>query len=190
MFIGDDNDADSQRFKLELEGENELVILGLNPSTARGMSKNFPKEKTCDDNTIKRIKGFSERAWNVPELKLDGFLMLNICAQSTSDSETLAEDSALHEKNKQKIESYLADKANPVVLLAYGDAVSEKKFPFLKTYLKEIVEIFKKHGATFYHLGDLTKEGNPRHPLFLPYNTPFNSMGENELPRVKTRGIV
>ena len=53
--IGDDEDTESQRFKLELEGENELVILGLNPSTARGMSKNFPKEKTTQFYTAAYI---------------------------------------------------------------------------------------------------------------------------------------
>ena len=56
---------------------------------------------------------------------------------------------------------YLSDKKNISVLLAYGDNVS--KLQFLQKYKNQIIDIFTKHGATFYHLGDLTKKGNPRH---------------------------
>lgn len=162
-FIGDDEDNANQRFKLELEGKNELIILGLNPSTARGKSSGYPN--MIDDPTLKRAVEFSKRNWNWDKTitEFDGFLMLNVCAQSTSKPINLVVNDALHEMNKKKIKKYLFVKNNISVLLAYGDNVSEKKLSFLKRYLGEIVEIFEKHEATFYHLGDLTKKGNPRH---------------------------
>ena len=160
-FIGDDEDNADQRFKLELEGKNELIILGLNPSTARGKSSGYPN--MIDDPTLNRAVTFSLLNWNVATPVFNGFLMLNVCAQSNSKPEKLVANDALHEKNKKKIEEYLSGKNAVSVLLAYGDNVSKKSLSFLKRYLDEIVKIFKKHEATFYHLGNLTNKGNPRH---------------------------
>ena len=177
MFIGDDEDTEKQRFKLENPGKNELVILGVNPSTARGESKSFPAGKTCDDQTIKKVNGFAEGNWNSPDIKFDGFLMLNVCAQSTSNPDELICDDKLHERNKEKIKSYLATfskKQEISVLLAYGDTVENTKKPFLQYYLKDIIEIMKSYKVKFYHLGDFTKSNNPRHLLYLSYDSEFN----------------
>ncbi len=109
-FIGDDEDNVNQRFKLELEGKNELIILGLNPSTARGESSGYPN--MIDDPTLNRAVEFSKRNWNWDKTitEFDGFLMLNVCAQSTSKPINLVVNDALHEMNKKKIEEYLSGK--------------------------------------------------------------------------------
>ena len=45
---------------------------------------------------------------------------------------------------------------------------------------QEVVSILRKAGAKLYTLGELTKQGQPRHPLFVPAHTqrrPFHGVG-------------
>ena len=72
MCYGDDDDNESQRFKFEMSGTNELIIIGINPSNARGISKNY--EDWTDDSTIDRAITFSIRNWNYQKEAFDGFL--------------------------------------------------------------------------------------------------------------------
>ena len=62
-------------------------------------------------------------------------------------------------------------------LLDYIDAAQEDKGTFLidkRNYLKDclewIVAIADRYGCTWYHVDALTKEGHPRHPLYLKKN--------------------
>ena len=181
-FIGDYNDTEDVRYKFEMKGTNELIVVGINPSTARADPKGteFPKK----DATIRKIIGFLSRKRGRFS-DFDGFLMLNLSVQSSIEPAKLQEsqNKALHERNLQKIESYLKElkKSQEAisVLLAYGDAISNGKF--LKNNLCSIVSLFQQHSTHFFRLGDLTKKGNPRHPLYLSYNTKLVEITNEEL---------
>ena len=185
MYYGDDDDNESQRFKFEMSGTNELIIIGINPSKARGVSKNY-KDWT-DDPTIDRAIAFSTRKWNYQKETFDGFLMLNVCAQSDSKPENIEKEQnrQLHQTNLKKIETYLKGKSNVFVLLAYGDAIS--KVNYLKENLKDIVFVLKQHNPkpVFFWLGK-TQKGNPRHLLpknfsQLPITTPLEEITSEKL---------
>ena len=178
MFYGDDDDSDEQRYKFEMRGENELIIIGINPSTARGVSKNF--SQWADDQTIRKAKGFVTRSISALN-KFNGFLMLNVCAQSAKKPEKLAlvRDVVLHNKNLDKIKKYLEGKNGISVLLSYGDLIFERAY--LKQNLREIIAELQKHNATFYRLGKPTNKGNPRHLLYLSYATPLVEIKDKEL---------
>lgn len=178
----EDNSKKKCRFKFELQGEKQIYVFGVNPSYAQGMIRErsawvheYVEDLNCPqrfkginndyvlDKTIERVEFFIRKAG------YDGFVMLNVCAQRTSNPEELMPDEKLHNKNKQKIEEYLNGKKDIDVLLAFGNPIgSTKSWQF--GYLKEIIgEIRKKHETTFYVLDDptkscLTSNKNPRHP--------------------------
>ena len=183
IFYGDYDDSDEVRFKFEMKNEKSpLFIVGINPSNALADpdgSQNALKE----DQTMKKIIGFSKRNWNYDKtiIEFDGFVMLNVYAQIADKAKNLppARDIKLHKKNLKKIAGYLHGKQHTPVLLAYGDSITDK--PYLKQCLRDIIAIFRIHDAHFFRLGELTTEGNPRHPLMLSYDTSLIEIGDNEL---------
>ena len=185
MFYGDDDDNEQQRFKFEMRGENELIIIGINPSTARADPKGTANPEK--DPTIERAIEFSKRNWNYDDkkIKFDGFLMLNVYAQSTSKTDALhtARNFTLHQKNINKIDSYLQALKSAhkkiYVLLAYGDSIKKRRW--LKCCLYDIVDMLNMYNATFFKLGTLTGENNPRHikpqnQNLLPISTPLEEI--------------
>ena len=101
----------------------------------------------------------------------DSFVMLNVYPLRTPKIEELpAEiDSNLHEQNISHIVEEISKIENPSILVAYGNSISKKKY--LRLCLKDILkELTQFKGAKFIQLGDLTKAGNPRHPLMARAN--------------------
>ncbi len=187
MYYGDDDDTNNKRFKFEKKGTNELIIIGINPSSARGVSKNYPV--WTDDLTIDRAIAFSTQNWNCTHINFDGFLMLNVCAFSDGTPGNLPTNNLFHDENMKKIKEYLNSKQNISVLLAYGDNIDKR--PYLKTNLQDIVDILKEHTPTFYRLGDLTEvKKNPRHikPMKfeqLPITTSLKKITKNDADKMK-----
>ncbi|MBD5364480.1 MAG: DUF1643 domain-containing protein, partial [Bacteroides sp.] len=69
-----------------------------------------------------------------------------------------------HKQNISHIVEEISKIENPSILVAYGNSISKKKY--LRLCLKDILkELTQFKGAKFIQLGDLTNEGNPRHPL-------------------------
>ena len=70
----------------------------------------------------------------------------------------------LHQKNLSHIVDEISKIENPTILVAHGNSISAKKY--LRSCLQEILnELAQFKTAKFIQLGDLTKDGNPRHPL-------------------------
>ena len=139
------------RYILKKEGINPLVVLGVNPSTA---------DDVKPDRTITRVCGFADR------LGFDSFVMLNAYPLRTPKIEELPAqlNPDLHQKNLSYIVGETSKIENPVILVAHGNSISKKKY--LRTCLHDILkELAQFKGAKFIQLGDLTKQGNPRHPL-------------------------
>ena len=121
MYYGDDDDDECRRFKFEQKGSNQLIVFGINPSTAQGITSRYASAD--DDQTIKRVKSFAERNG------YDGFLMLNVCAQRCTNPNDLSktENKELLSENVKKIAAYLQERNAIPVLLAFGNNISKRK---------------------------------------------------------------
>ncbi len=174
MYIGDKDDNATERFLLGLEpskGGEQLIIFGINPSTATPMA---------DDPTMRKIKNFVKRNF-IGDIKFDGFLMFNVCAQRTKNPKDLIKNDNLHEMNKEKIRNYLKDRKDIHVWLAFGDNI-DSQGGWLFDYFEEIAKLLKEYKPSYIHLGEFTAKGNPRHPLYVPDGTSFEEFTKENSP--------
>ena len=148
------NEENTVRYALGKKGNNPLVVIGLNPSTA---------DDQKSDKTINKVMGMTDGA------KLDGFIMLNLYPQRTTDPNKLdlQLNKEYHEKNLKMIEEVLQGKNDIHVLVAYGNNIGMR--PYLKQCMREIVSVISKNNPRWLKTGDITMSGHPRHPLYVAY---------------------
>jgi hypothetical protein len=154
------NNDNSCRFALGTEGIKPLIVVGINPSTA---------DDKNPDRTINRVKGFAEGNG------YDSFIMLNLYPQRTpfpSDLHSTMELS-IHNQNLKTISDILAKNSNATILAAWSEKIVVREY--LKECLKAIFETTKKFNVNWINLGDLTKSGHPRHPLYASYSVALNN---------------
>lgn len=154
------NNDNSCRFALGTEGIKPLIVIGINPSTA---------DDKNPDRTINRVKGFAEGNG------YDSFIMLNLYPQRTpfpSDLHSTMELS-IHNQNLKTISDILAKNSNATILAAWSEKIVVREY--LKECLKAILETTKKFKVNWINLGDLTKSGHPRHPLYASYSVALNN---------------
>lgn len=123
----------------------KAVFVMLNPSTA---------DANTDDPTIRRCISFA-KAWGN-----SGLIVANLYAyRATNPSQlwNLAAD-PVGPRNDDTI-AMLARKHGHIVCAWGANARAER--------VKHVLGILKRNAAVPYHLG-LTKDGQPRHPLYLP----------------------
>ena len=145
------------RYALGTKGENTLYCFGVNPSTAT-------PEKY--DPTVTRVNRVANR------LGFDSFVMLNLYPQRATNPSDLDKEV---NKEQHKLNLYAVDliKDGSYIWAAWGDLINVR--PYLKdclTQIQYIVQFFKKN-VHWVKMGELTKNGNPRHPLYLKYQ-PFS----------------
>ena len=148
------NHYEEYRYILGTRGENPLICLGVNPSTAT------PNQL---DNTLKsaqRVAGHNG---------FDSFLMLNVYAQRATDPNHMegAGNPRLHRENLAAF-AYalgLGRRKAPAVWAAWG-ALIEKR-GYLAGYLRDLVEVGRAHNARWYSAGPRSRKGHPHHPLYL-----------------------
>lgn len=147
------------RFILGTEGDKPLICFGINPSTA---------EPNNLDNTVRRVERFASRNG------FDSWIMLNIYPQRATDPIDLHQslDNALHTLNKMYI-SEILQRTNLTLWAAWGTVIARRKY--LTDCLHDINLIAREYNCHWVSLGNLTKDGHPRHPLYLSYSvTPTN----------------
>ncbi|WP_188436245.1 DUF1643 domain-containing protein [Microbacterium murale] len=157
----------SARFVLGEAGQNPLVCVGINPSTA---VPNAP------DPTIKRVRRFAA------DNGYDGWTMLNVYPQIATDPKDIDREHRAHLKaeNEQHITRLVSDR--PVTLLAaWGGLVTSR--PYLPALLRDILEITTAAGCDWVSLGAPTKYGHPRHPLYVRGDTLLQSFDTGEYLR-------
>lgn len=144
------------RYVLGTVGENPLVCFGINPSTA---APNTP------DRTVGRVMRFAA------DNGFDSWTMLNVYPQISTDPKGLHDehDPVLKAENERHIAR--AVDGHPVLLAAWGTLVDSR--PYLRTLLADILQITSAAGAGWVSLGQPTKDGHPRHPLYLPAVAPL-----------------
>ena len=147
LYIGDDR----VRYALGEPGSYNLVIVGLNPSTAT------PEQP---DPTIKRMRKIAEKE------NLNGWIMINLYPMRTKKPDKLppAPDQEMEKKNLEVIkwigEHYMIGR----VYAAWGANIEKRAY--LADECQRIVDCI--HTEQWFTRG-ITKKGHPRHPLYVPY---------------------
>ena len=140
------------RYALGSKGEKTLYCFGINPSTATIEE---------EDSTMRTVKSAALK---------NGFLnvvMLNIYPERATDPKDLSKEInwIKHKKNLQTIISVVENGAT--VWAAWGNLISKR--PYLRGCLNQIQCKLKGKDIHWVKMGELTKKGNPRHPLYLEH---------------------
>ena len=140
------------RYILGTKGENPLICIGINPSTA---------EPDNLDNTLKSVDRISFGNG------FDSFIMFNVYAQRATDPNDMhiIPDMDLHRANMAEFDRLLSEVKKPALWAAWGTIIEKR--PYLKDMVKEMIEIGIKYDATWYSVGKCSKKGHPHHPLYL-----------------------
>ncbi len=142
------------RYILGTKGKNPLICIGINPSTAA------PNDL---DNTLKSVERIALHNG------YDSFIMFNVYAQrATKPDDMDAElNELLHKENMKAFEYILSlyESEKPSVWAAWGTIVEMR--PYLKSCLREMVDISMKYQSKWYSSGAISKKGHPHHPLYL-----------------------
>ena len=151
------------RYILGTRGENPLVCIGINPSTAK------PDDL---DNTLKSVERTA--AFN----GYDSFIMFNVYAQRATNPKDMDSsfNKLLHEENMKAFRYIMASYAQgktPAVWAAWGTIIEKR--PYLIPCVKEMIEIGNEYGAKWYSVGKKSVKGHPHHPLYLKNNSPVES---------------
>ena len=140
----------SFRYVLGVNGANPLIFFGINPSTAT--SETY-------DKTIMKVESIAKIK------KYDSWIMLNIYSQRATNPDNLDEtlNTIRHKTNKSCINAILQN--NSTIVAAWGNNI--KKRPYLIDCLRNIIKDISGKKLKWYCIGDLSKKGNPKHPLYL-----------------------
>ena len=143
----------NHRFALEQPGENVLIVIGVNPSTA---------DEAKPDPTMQSVLRF------VNAFGYDGFVMLNLSSQRATNPHdmTTVLDAAMHQKNLDVVAQMGKKYPNADILLAFGNTVERRMY--LTVCFRCMYTLLKDHKRWLCIGGKeaLTKHGHPRHPLY------------------------
>ena len=143
------------RYILGTRGENPLICIGINPSTAR------PGEL---DNTLKSVERIAKNNG------YDSFIMFNVYAQRATDPNAMdtSFNEPLHRENMAAFRYVLGlygEKHRPAVWAAWGTLIEKR--PYLKRALLDMIAEGEAAGAEWITFGRRSKKGHPHHPLYL-----------------------
>lgn len=137
------------RFGIGRLSNHPLVAICMNPSAARDQTS---------DRTVNRVISASEK------LGYDGWVVFNTYPERATDASNMdAFDQVLSQQNIAVITSFLKDNNITEVWGAWGDL----KYEALRRGRDAILDVLKNQDIKVFHFADVTKAGNPRHPLYL-----------------------
>lgn len=140
------------RYILGTRGQNPLICIGINPSTA------CPGDL---DNTLKSVERIALGNG------FDSFIMFNVYAQRATDPDAMEKQCnlLLHKENMAAFRYILSISKNPAVWAAWGTIIEKRGY--LADCLKDMIDIGEELGAKWYCAGAVSKKGHPHHPLYL-----------------------
>lgn len=142
------------RYLLGTRGENPLICIGINPSTAA------PGDL---DNTLKSVERIALGNG------YDSFIMFNVYAQRATRPDDMEKtcNPVLHRENMAAFRWALEQTRSgaPAVWAAWGTIIEKR--PYLATCLRDMIDIGNELGARWYSAGTRSKKGHPHHPLYL-----------------------
>lgn len=140
------------RYILGTRGENPLICIGINPSTAK------PDDL---DNTLKSVERIALGNG------FDSFIMFNVYAQRATDPNAMEKNCnwALHKENLKAFRYVLSISQKPAVWAAWGTIIEKRDY--LPKCLRDFLSVGEEFDATWYCAGAVSKKGHPHHPLYL-----------------------
>lgn len=153
----------SARFVLGTVGVHPLICFGINPSTA---------VPGALDRTVARVSRFAA------DNGYDSWMMLNVYPQISTDPKGMDQEHSaeLKAENERHIAEVLRvlDGGQPRTLLAAWGGLVESR-AYLPVLLQSIVTLSTAAGSKWVSLGEPTKKGHPRHPLYVRGDTQLQS---------------
>ena len=140
------------RYILGTRGENPLICIGINPSTA---------QPDALDNTLKSVERIALGNG------FDSFIMFNVYAQRATDPDAMEQQCnlQLHKENMEAFAHVLSISKKPSVWAAWGTIIEKRKY--LPQCLADMLAVGNQYGAQWYCAGAVSKKGHPHHPLYL-----------------------
>ena len=140
------------RYILGTRGQNPLICIGINPSTAR------PDDL---DNTLKSVERIALGNG------YDSFIMFNVYAQRATDPDAMEKtcNLSLHKENLAAFRYVLSISEKPAVWAAWGTIIEKRDY--LPACLRDMLMAGNELGASWYCAGAVSKKGHPHHPLYL-----------------------
>jgi len=140
------------RYILGTRGENPLICIGINPSTAK------PDDL---DNTLKSVERIALGNG------FDSFIMFNVYAQRATDPDAMEKECnpLLHQENLEAFRYVLSISKKPAVWAAWGTIIEKRDY--LPACVRDMVAAGQEYGASWYCAGKVSKKGHPHHPLYL-----------------------
>ena len=148
------------RYILGTRGENPLICIGINPSTA---------EPDRLDPTLKSVQRIADGNG------YDSFIMFNVYAQRATRPDDMDRElnAELHRANmdafRYVLEHVGADH-RPAVWAAWGTIIEKR--PYLPLCVREMAAIGEEYGARWLCAGKCSNRGHPHHPLYLRKDEP------------------
>ena len=148
------------RYILGTRGENPLICIGINPSTAA------PDDL---DNTLKSVARIASGNG------YDSWIMFNVYAQRATnpDDMDVSLNEKLHRENMRAFEYILKNVGkgvSPAIWAAWGTIIEKR--PYLRDCVLDMVEIGQRYGANWFSAGKRSVKGHPHHPLYLRKDVP------------------
>ena len=148
------------RYILGTRGENPLICIGINPSTAA------PDDL---DNTLKSVARIASGNG------YDSWIMFNVYAQRATnpDDMDVSLNEKLHRENMRAFEYILKNVGEgvcPAIWAAWGTIIEKR--PYLRDCVLDMVEIGQRYGANWFSAGKRSVKGHPHHPLYLRKDVP------------------
>ena len=144
------------RYILGTRGDNPLICIGINPSTAA------PDDL---DNTLKSVARIADANG------YDSWIMFNVYAQRATRPDDMdhALNERLHRENMRAFEYILravSEKGySPAIWSAWGTIVEKRGY--LADCLRDMVILGESYGAKWLCAGKCSVKGHPHHPLYL-----------------------
>ena len=143
------------RYILGTRGQNPLICIGVNPSTAA------PDDL---DNTLKSVSRIAEGNG------FDSWIMFNVYAQRATRPEDMDRElnQTLHRANMAAFEYVLQNVAQglrPAVWAAWGTIIEKR--PYLPGCVRDMVALGRRYDARWLCAGKRSAKGHPHHPLYL-----------------------
>ena len=140
------------RYILGTRGKNPLICIGINPSTAK---------PDALDNTLKSVERIAHGNG------FDSFIMFNVYAQRATSPDDMEKvcNQQLHQENLEAFRYVLSISDKPAIWAAWGAIIEKRKY--LPACVRDMLNLGKEYGASWYCAGAITKKGHPHHPLYL-----------------------
>ena len=121
------------RYILGTRGENPLICIGINPSTAK------PDDL---DNTLKSVERIALGNG------FDSFIMFNVYAQRATDPDAMEKQCnlTLHRENLEAFSYVLSISKKPAVWAAWGTIIEKRDY--LPVCLRDLLEAGERYGAS------------------------------------------